>query len=272
MSKLLIVNADDFGLTEGISDGIIECHKNGIVTSTSIIASGSAFAKAVELTRGCPNLSVGVHLALIEEKPVLSPASIPTLVGKNGRFIKNYKQFFFKYIAGKINISEVWDELEAQIVKVKSTGINISHVDSHQHLHMLPDIFREVVFLAKKHGITHVRIPRERSFNLKCWGLQVMCMLNRTVLIHSGLKFPQAFYGMRDSGRMSFENFNKIINGLKEGYNEIMVHPGNEDMNYLENYKKHWCYHPEDEKKVLCDSRIPVFLKEQGVKLINYNF
>ena len=131
LEKKLIVTADDFGLTEGINQGKYDACSKDIVTRTSIIANGTAFDHAVSLAKKNQGLTVGVHLTLMEEKPVSSPDTVKSLVAGNGRLLKNYKAFVSQYLLRKINLDEVTDEFEAQIQKILNSGITTNHIDSH---------------------------------------------------------------------------------------------------------------------------------------------
>ena len=158
----LIVHADDFGLSERVNEGILQAHRHGILTSTSLIANGPAFEQAVQICRAVPTLDVGIHLTLVEEPPLLSVAAVPSLVGAAGKLHPHARVFTKKYFRGQIQLREVRDELEAQIKMVMSHGISISHLDSHQHVHMLPDVLRITVELAKAYGIPAIRLPYEK--------------------------------------------------------------------------------------------------------------
>ena len=105
--RKLIVNADDFGLSESVNEGIIEAHLNGIVTSASIMANGRAFNQAIKLCHDNPSLDIGVHLLLVEERPVLAPEKVPSLVSSEGRFHKTSKDFARKYLARRLNLDEI---------------------------------------------------------------------------------------------------------------------------------------------------------------------
>ena len=143
--KKLVVNADDFGLSIKVNEGILCAHQNGILTSTSIMANGMAFQHAVDTWKSNPTLDVGIHLTLVGEKPLLNPDVIPDLVNKKGICHQHAKDFVMKYMMGKISQKQIYQELEAQVVKVLDQGIVISHVDSHQHIHMLPQILSVVI-------------------------------------------------------------------------------------------------------------------------------
>src|SRR5262249_30986689 len=125
MDHRLIVNADDFGLSPGINRGIIEAHRKGVVTSASLMATGDAFDDAVLLSRAHPELSIGVHLTLVEGVPVRRPADIPSLVGPDGRFAKSLGAFLKVWLTGRIRPEDVGRELDAQVEKVLSRGVVI---------------------------------------------------------------------------------------------------------------------------------------------------
>ena len=149
----LIVHADDFGLSEKVNEGILQAHRLGILTSASVMANGAAFEHAIEMWRSLPSLDLGIHLTLVEEQPVLDPAMVPSLVNETGQFYRHATIFAKRYFMGKIRLGEVRRELAAQINKVMSRGVTISHLDSHQHVHMLPQVLRVTLELAGEFGI-----------------------------------------------------------------------------------------------------------------------
>src|SRR6266849_6501592 len=114
MAVRVIVNADDFGLTARVNQGVLEAHTRGILTSASIMAVGQAFEHAARLARATPALDVGVHLTLVEERPLLPRYQIPSLVGPEGRFPRHADRFVLRYFAGRINLLEVRQELAEQ--------------------------------------------------------------------------------------------------------------------------------------------------------------
>ncbi|MDZ7542981.1 ChbG/HpnK family deacetylase, partial [Clostridium perfringens] len=134
----LIINADDFGLSRGVNYGIIDAHKNGVIKSTSIMAGMPGFDHAVEFLKDCPELGCGVHLTLSAYKPVLKTHK--TIVDENGYF---YKRIYNKKVED-FDLNEIYNEFCAQIEKVKAWGINITHIDSHHHIHM-SEILKPVI-------------------------------------------------------------------------------------------------------------------------------
>ena len=152
MKRQLIVTADDAGLHRGMTDGVIRAHREGIVTACSIVANGAAFDDAVERLRDTPSLEVGVHLTLVEERPLTAM-----------RFPRKYTSFVPLYLARRISMAVIERELRAQIEKVLATGLTITHLNGHQHLHMLPSIFPIVERLALEYKIPYLRRVIDRG-------------------------------------------------------------------------------------------------------------
>ena len=138
--KNLIVNADDLGWTDGVNRGIVHAHRNGIVTSASLLANGAAFESAVEMARAAPAMGVGVHLNLNDGKPVSAPESVPSLVNAQGEFAGGPETFMLRIARRNLNLKEVETEWDHQIQKVCDAGIRPTHVDGHKPMQMLPGL------------------------------------------------------------------------------------------------------------------------------------
>jgi len=272
----LIVHADDFGLSRKVNEGILEAHLHGILTSTSIIASGSYFEHAISICESTPSLDVGVHLTLVEEEPILGADKIRSLVNKEGKLHSQALEFTKKYMAGRICLQEVKAELQAQITRVTSSGISISHVESHQHLHMLPNILRVVVQLAKEFGIDAIRIPDE-SFHINMltkWSFfsRALELIILKFFCRRAGNIPLArtdyFGGFFCSGKLDKENLQKLLGNLPpSGTCELMCHPGLHDTN---SRYRHWGYHWSEELRALTDPNISKLVSARGIKLISY--
>lgn len=153
---LLIVNADDFGISEGVNKGIIEAHRRGILTSTTAMANMPAFEHAVQLARENPELGVGVHLNLTSGTPLLPPSQIPRLVRPDGRF--HTLSFVLRQLTlGQLDEGQIEAELSAQVERVMSVGISPTHVDSHHHVHMHPRLQPIAIRIARCYGIRALR-------------------------------------------------------------------------------------------------------------------
>ena len=275
MSRL-IIHADDFGLSKEINAGILQAYIEGNLTSTSIMASGAAFEEAVEICHTIPALDTGIHLTLVGERPVLNGSAIKSLLNREGCFHTNAGQFVRKYYCGQLSLKEIRCELEAQIQKVLNTDVPISHLDSHQHLHMLPRILSITVELARKYNIAAIRFPCE-SFNFSMlWELP---LLPRTLqmLVLNGFCFlgrktdilrTDHFIGFRAGGNMNKYNLLQTIDRLPQNKTiELMCHPGKGDSG---SSYSNWQYHWQDELDALLDADVTALLQQKNISLISY--
>ena len=161
--KHLIVNADDFGLTENVNKGILDAHREGIVTSTTLLANGMAFETAVAASERFHRLGIGVHLNLTEGMPIADATLIRTLVDRGGRLYMTPVRLWAGIAAGQVSLSDIEFELRAQIKKVIRAGIRPTHLDGHKHVHVLPPVSEVVIRLAKEFRIPAVRCPVEQN-------------------------------------------------------------------------------------------------------------
>ena len=267
--KKLIVTADDFGLTEGINKGIIDACRKGIVTRTSIMANGEAFEHAISLAKQIKTLKIGVHLTIVDETPTNPPYKIKSLVTSNGKLLNKYN-FLTKYILRRISLNEVYTELESQIQKVLSAGININHIDSHQHLHMLPAIFKQTIDLANKYQINKIRIIQHNFAQIRCikeFCLILLTKINKRNILHSNIDFTDKFLGLKESGNLKEMEILNLLDKIKSGSTEMMCHPGYRDEGYYNKYSQ-WTYHQEEELKALFSEKIIEKLINMNIKLV----
>ena len=271
----LIVNADDFGLSEAVNEGIVEAHRRGIVTSTSLIASGAAFEHAVGLAQEIGTLDIGVHLTLTEEEPVSNRSDIPSLLD-GSRFHPHTTVFVRRYFAGRIALDEVERELDAQIARVVARGLRVSHLDGHQHVHMVPGIRRVAGRLAAKYGIPAIRFPKElpKPYMFREGGSagRLLQPFSLTAFCAAadirGAKRPDHFVGFFYGGRLTKGNLMRVLESLPhEGTCELMCHPGRHD---ARGRRAHWHYRWQDELDALTDTGIVEWLRAQHVELISY--
>jgi hopanoid biosynthesis associated protein HpnK len=278
--KLLIVNADDFGLAESINEGIIKGYREGFITSTSLMCSAPAFDSAVEQLRSCPGLGVGIHLTLVGGvKPVLPAEKIPGLVTSDGVFLDNYVEFAKKFYSGQIQMEEVAAELAAQIERGLATGLKFTHLDSHQHLHVLPGMPALIVHFCQQYGFHAVRIPGEDYFWRggfacgpvrmlgKC-GLTFCSNLFRSYIRCKNIVGPNHFFGMVAGGNLNETLVGNILDQLPEGVSEIMTHPGLDAEHLAQKFK--WGYHWEDELQAFLSEKNKQKLSAGKIKLINF--
>jgi hopanoid biosynthesis associated protein HpnK len=236
MAKLLIVNADDFGLSPGINAGIIEGFEKGVLTSASIMVNAPAFEQAVELAHAHEGLGIGVHLNVLRGKAILPPAEIPSLVDPAGRFMRSPISLCCDVLRKRIDLDQLSSEFSAQIQRAFEVGLRPTHLNSEKHVHMYPPIFARVVRLAEKHGIRAVRwtdqYPRARSlirWNRRSYKdilVSLCARLCRKPREGSGVILNDYFYGLLETGSLTAEVFRGILPRLKDGVTEIMCHPG----------------------------------------------
>lgn len=275
MGCRLIVHADDFGLSEKINAGIIDAYYNGILRSTSIVANGQAFDHAVALARSHPLLDIGIHLTLVEEQPLSAPQQVPTLVNSRGKFLQSSTTFAKNYLLGKISKQDIRRELALQIEKVLATGLTVSHLDSHQHIHMLPGIWGIVCDLSEKYQVAAIRYPLEsfRGYMFKNHNsirllqqlvLNFFCTFTNRHKAQTTDHFVGFFFG----GNLNRENLTTIIENLPEsGTCELMCHPGEHDKTSQHN---HWQYHWQDELNALKDRTLSELVIKQNIDLIDW--
>lgn len=277
--RRLIVNADDFGLHAAVNQGIQAAHTDGIVSSASLMAGGAAFDEAVQIARECPRLGVGVHLTLVGARPVLSAAEVPSLVDETGAFFGSYPLFIKRFLCGKIRLTEVERELAAQIEQVRLAGIQPSHLDSHQHLHVLPGIGGIVLDLARRFSIRAIRVPAESvtfvgatPFTLgRMVGRGGLTMLANLFCQHAaaaGIRTTDHFFGMLAGGQLTEAALLAILQQLPAGDTEVMTHPGFADESLADTYR--WGYQWDAERQALAAPAVRALLAERQIRLISF--
>jgi predicted glycoside hydrolase/deacetylase ChbG (UPF0249 family) len=214
----------------------------------------------------------------VDQKPVLNPGRIPSLVDENGRFHVAYGTFLRRLVLGRIRLPEVQQELEAQISLVLDHGLNITHLDSHQHLHLLPGISGVIAQIGKRTGIKRVRIPAEvvvpgcesssRLRQIQGRLIYRLAQSRRRMFRRAGFTSPDHFFGFDCGGRFRLDNWIKLIPQLPEGVSEVMVHPG-DNTAALEEMTR-WGYLWEEELAALTDPRVRELLDKYKVQLINF--
>ena len=166
MPPRLILNADDFGLTPGINRAVVELHQAGVLTSTTLMATGGAFAGAAALALKHPGLGVGCHLVFVDGMPISHPESIPSLLGADGKhFRPSVHDFAQAVLRNTINPTELAIETAAQIQKLQRAGIDVTHIDSHKHTHQFPAVAKTVLHVARRCGVRAVRFPFEPAWS-----------------------------------------------------------------------------------------------------------
>jgi predicted glycoside hydrolase/deacetylase ChbG (UPF0249 family) len=285
--RRLIVNADDFGFTSGVNRAILEAHTSGIVTSTTLMANGRAFAEAARIAGTASRLSIGCHVVLIDGEPVLEAAQLPSLAVQNPapRFRDGLMTFAARAIAGRINADEVAAEAAAQIRKVQSAGIAVTHIDTHKHTHLFPKILRPLLRAAAACDIRAVRNPFGPCLPLRSsqllarpnlWTRYVELRILsrfagefRRAVDPEGFATPDGTLGIVVTGALDETLFHSIARSIPEGTWEFVCHPGYNDTD-LKAVKTRLRESRETELRVLTLPAAREVLSRAGVELISY--
>jgi hopanoid biosynthesis associated protein HpnK len=235
--RRLIVNGDDFGISEQVNEAVIFAFRHGILTSTSLMVSGEAFEQAVALAKENPGLAVGLHVTCACGRPVLAPARLPHVVGKEGYFPADPGLAGLKYFFCPGARKEIEKEIAAQFEKFARSGLDFSHVDSHCHMHVHPVVLDAIVDIAQAYGIKRIRVPADNFFSalpflrspVKSGAYAVIFKLltqrMRKILRRRGFIFPRTVYGNLLTGRMSLPYVLWLLDRLQEGTSELYLHP-----------------------------------------------
>ena len=278
--KQLIVNADDFGLHPLINAGIIKGHQEGFITSTSLMPSAPCWQEAVRLAKENPRLGIGVHLTLVGGVPsVLPKEQVSSLLDDDGLFLPDYVAFAKRYYSGAVKKAELEAELRAQVERALSCGVNITHIDSHQHTHVLPGINSLVLKLSNEYNIIRVRIPKEGYLFTGGFQTGVGRLIGRSGLSFCadmaalradslGLRHPQHFYGMLAGGHLNAQLIANILRQLPEGVSEIMTHPGLDSAALGKAFS--WQYHWREELDAYLDAGNKALLRELGIEPVSF--
>ncbi len=222
--KQLVVNADDFGFTPDVNLGIVEAHRHGILTATTLMANGDAFEDALRLARETPTLDIGCHLVLIGGHSLVTGQAFPPKAS----------HLVAALALGKLR---VYDELAAQIRKIVDAGIQPTHLDTHKHTHLAPPVLDAVARLSEEFGIPWVRRPFDFPLHalrggvprMKQWTSDALGLMRRRfhrVLAKHGCRTTDHFAGFQITGRFRTAELVELMSAIAEGSTELMVHPG----------------------------------------------
>ncbi|SOD97883.1 Predicted glycoside hydrolase or deacetylase ChbG, UPF0249 family [Blastococcus haudaquaticus] len=261
-----MVNADDMGLTSGVCRAVRRAHDGGVVTSTSVLAVGTAFEEAAAIVRDAGDLALGAHLAIVgEDRPLLSAAEVPTLVDREGRFPLSYRTVVARGAAGRLDPADVAREFRAQLERVRGIGVPLTHLDTHQHTHLWPAVAGVVVELAREAGIGAVRLPGSSRTGPLGAGVRLLAGRLRRRLGRAGLATTDGYAGLDEAGGMDGERFAAALQRLTASAAttaEINVHPGEAGDPGLTRFA--WDYRWADELMMLTDPATRALVEGSG--------
>jgi hopanoid biosynthesis associated protein HpnK len=268
-SRRLIVNADDFGRSASINQAVIRAHREGILTTASLMVNEPACEEAVALARENPTLGVGLHLTLLCGHAALPPEQIPGLVNTQGEFPTNPARAGFRYFVQPSLREPLRRELHAQFQKFRATGLPLDHVNGHLHLHLHPTVFGILIADAAQLGIKHLRLTfdplrpnlRAASGHLAYRALHVaifhpLSARARPALTQRGIRHTEAVFGLLQNARVDEAYVTRLLPQLPAGDSELYSHPS------LDEFK--------NEFDALISPVVREQVKQLGIKLIRY--
>jgi hopanoid biosynthesis associated protein HpnK len=267
--RRLIVNADDFGLSHSVNEAVIRAHREGILTSASLMVNENGFDEAVKLAKENPKIGVGLHLTLLQGHSALPPEKIPGLVNALGEFSESPVGVGMNYFFKRSLRAQLRAEIHAQFEKFHETGLPLDHVNGHLHLHLHPTIFKILMDDSEKLRIRHLRLTRDcfarnrkisrGHFFYKIFHAMIFEFLSsraRKPLAQKKIRHAQITFGLLQNARVDEDYILKLLPELPTGDSELYSHPS------LGEFKH--------EFDALTSPRVKARVHELGIKLIRY--
>lgn len=267
--RRLIVNADDFGRSRSVNQAVVRAHREGILTTASLMVTEPAFEEAVALARENPRLGVGLHLTLLCGHAVLPPGEVPGLINAKGELNSNPVGAGFRYCFRRGLRGQLRKEIRAQFERFRATGLPLDHVNGHLHLHLHPVVFRILMNDAAQLGLARLRLTFDPLFlNLRLASghlagrllhaviFHLLSARARPVLARRGIRHTRAVFGLLQNARVDEAYINRLLPRLPEGESELYSHPSLEESRH--------------EFDALVSPRVRQQVKGLGVELIRY--
>jgi hopanoid biosynthesis associated protein HpnK len=280
--RQLIVNGDDFGLSPQVNAGILHAHRHGILTNTSLMMTAPAWEEAVALAKDMPSLGVGLHLTLVQGRAALAPHLLSAVTDPGGNFANNPTLAGLRYFFSHRAREQLRAECRAQIEKFLATDLPLAQVDGHVNLHMHPAVFDILLELAKEYAIKAVRLSHEdlgtslaldaRHSLRKRWESVIFTALSRRAerkLRAAGVVFPDALFGLHQSGDVNEQYMLGLLPKLREGVTELYCHPAFLPCREVRRWTP--TYRRDVELAALTSPTVRAAVAEQGVWLVNYH-
>ena len=272
VNPLLIVSADDFGLTDGVCRAVLRGYREGVVRATSLLAVGRSFDLAARMLADHPGLDAGAHLAIVgEDPPLLTAREIPTLVDRRGTFPLSYRTVVARAARGRLDPDDVRREFTAQLDRIDGAGVTVSHLDTHQHTHLWPSVAVVLVELAMARGVPGVRTPRSGRLLPVGAPVNLLSARLRRRVGRAGLVTTSGYAGLDEAGAMDAAAVRSAVSGLAGslpvtgGSVEINTHPGEAGDPDLGRFD--WGYRWSDELDMLADPATLAFVTGLGYTL-----
>jgi hopanoid biosynthesis associated protein HpnK len=267
--RRLVVNADDFGRSASINQAVIRAHREGILTTASLMVNEPAVEEAVALARENPELGVGLHLTLLCGHSALPPEQIPGLVDAKGEFTTNPASAGFRYFFQRSLREQLRQEIHAQFQRFRATGLPLDHVNGHLHLHLHPTVFRILMADSGQLGIKRLRLTFDPfRLNLRLASghfayralhaaiFHALSARGRPALAQRGIRHTDAVFGLLQNARVDEAYVTRLLPQLPAGDSELYSHPS------LDEFK--------NEFDALISPRVREQVNNLGIKLIRY--
>ncbi len=264
--KRLIVTADDFGASSNVNEAIETAHRDGILTSASLMVAAPMAADAVGRAKKLPGLRVGLHLVVVRGRPMLAPELIPDLVDGAGNLDRNLVRAGVRYFFLPRVRRQLAQEIRAQFEAFQATGLTLDHVNAHNHMHLHPSVLGMILEIGRAFGLKAVRLPYEpgSSALLAPW-TGLMKRRLRAAGIHSN----DFLFGIRDTGRMDAAALRRTIAALPDGCSEVMLHPATGPWAGMEAEAEGFRF--ADEFRALIDPAVRGQIEAGGISLIGFS-
>lgn len=280
--KRLIITGDDFGLAVPINEAIEMAHMEGVLAATSLMVGADAVDDAIERARRLPTLKVGLHIVLVEGRPVLPAESIPDLVDEDGEFRRGLVgagiRFFFRPSVRR----QIEAEIRAQFQSFQGTGLALDHVNAHNHMHLHPTVLNVIIKVGQAFGLNAVRIPYEpplvswRAADLGLFprilhtaALKPWTYIMQRRLRRAAIKTNDFVFGLNDTGAMDERLLLRFLQQLPDGITEIYFHPATRRCSEGDRTMSH--YHREDELMALISPRVKQLMDKLGIQPIAFS-
>jgi len=263
------VNADDFGRSDAINEAVIRAHREGVLTTTSLMVNEPACARAVALAREHPRLGVGLHLTFLCGHPALPREKIPGLLNEKGEFTSNPASAGFRYFFNRRLREQLRGEIHAQFEKFHATGLPLDHVNGHLHLHLHPTIFRILMEDARKLGMERLRLTFDPFWlNLRLASGHLGYRLVHAIVFHSlaaharpvlqrrGFAHTSRVFGLLQNAHVDEQYLLRLVARLPAGDSELYSHPS------LDQFR--------NEFEALVSPRVQEQIQAYGIQLIRY--
>jgi hopanoid biosynthesis associated protein HpnK len=266
MSGELILTGDDFGTSREVNEAVEACHRDGLLTSASLIAAGPAFDDAAQRARRLPELATGLHLVLCDGPAASPPGTVPGLAGADGRFDASPARAGLRYWWRRRELRpQLEREIRAQLERFVAAGLSLDHLDGHHHLHLHPVVFDVLVPLLSEYRVPWVRLLHEDALARRGGRPEldpvpsIFVALSRRAgrkAAAVGARGPERVYGLRATGRMDEAELARLIRGLRAATVEIYLHPSRDAAGRAE-------------EAALGSAAVRQALKESGYRLVS---